>query len=467
MSQGTRLPSRSGRQDPCRPRQLRVELLEDRRLLSATRAAEAINLFAYDVYEHMQNEEGNLFFSPLSVASALTMAYAGAAGQTASEMADVLHVGAEPGIHSSYGALISLLESQADPLAGFEISVANAMWPQIGSPLKSGFVNIVENDYDGYAQGVDYGNPALAEDIINDWVYDQTNGKIEDLVSNLTPDTVMVLTNALYFKALWQQPFDPEYTQQQGYFYLREYDEESDDYYVETPMMLTQANVFRTTIGGFQVLELPFQGGDSSMVFVVPTGWSNQTLSTSVLADIDEWFESPRGLSYTDDILLPKFEITVSTEFNNLLSGLGMPTAFGGGADFSEMTDDEVHIRKVFHKATLTVNEQGTEAAAATEVEFALCFAAGTPVLTPDGEKRIEELQAGDYVLARDEHNLEGGVEPRMIERLFHGEANLVELQVGGQTIRTTGPTPLLCARARLDTGRRDQGRRSTVNQSR
>jgi serpin B len=414
---------------------LRLEPLEDRRLLSANRAAEAINQFAYDVYEHMQHESGNLFYSPLSLATALTMAYAGAAGQTATEMANVLHVGTEPGIHASYGELMSLLASQTNPANGFEIDVANAMWPQVGMPLQSEFVDIVENLYDGYAQGVDYGNPSLAEDIINDWVSDKTHGKIEDLVSNLTPDTAMVLTNALYFKALWAWPFDPEHTSA-GYF------EVSDDEYVLTPMMHTQGFTWQTYIDGFHVIQIPFKGSSASIVLAMPGDWSNSAIPAEVLESINSWIEGPRDWEAEyglDDIYLPKFEITVATGFNQLLKDLGMPTAFSGGADFSNMIDDGgVFIDKVFHKATITLNEQGTEAAAATEVQFAICFAAGTPVMTPDGEKRIEELQAGDYVLARDEHNLEGPVEPRMVERTLHGEANIVELQVGGQTIRTT-----------------------------
>lgn len=417
-------------------RLLRVEPLEDRRLLSANRAAEAINQFAYDIYEHMQNEQGNLFYSPLSMATALTMAYAGAVGQTATEMADVLHVGTEPGIHSSYGELLSLLASQTNPDHGFEIDVANAMWPQLGMPLQSAFIDIVENQYDGYAQGIDYGNPSQAEDIINDWVEDQTHGKIKDLVSGLTPDTVMVLTNAVYFKGLWEHQFDPEFSRA-GWFQLNE--EEG----VQTPMMWTQADVMCTTIDGFQVLDMPFQGGSASMVFIVPTEWNNE-LTTEVLEEIDDWFAGPRWISYADDILLPKFEITVSTSFNALLRGLGMPSAFRpDAADFSEIFGDSgIFIRDVFHKATLSLTEQGTEAGAASKVEFVLCFASGTPVMTPDGEKRIEDLRSGDYVLARDEHNLEGPVEPRMVERLLYGEAKIVELQVGGQVIRTTAPHP-------------------------
>jgi serpin B len=435
MSQRTRPPHRTIQQDPCRPRLLRLEPLEDRRLMTAARAADAANQFAYDVYEHMQNESGNLFFSPLSVATALTMAYAGAAGQTASEMADVLHAGTEPGIHASYRDLLDVFSTQTDPLVGFDLSVANAMWPQLGSSLKSHFVDIVEDLYGGNVQGLDFSNPELAEDIINQWVEEQTQGKIEDLVDGLDINTFMVLTNTVYFKGLWEQPFDPQHTGV-GTFYLNE--EES----IDVPMMYTQVNVARTTIDGHHLLEMPFAGGSSSMIFIRPPGWSTAAIPSSVLEGINPWLNNPHDISDSDDFLLPKFEITVDTDFNDLLKDLGMPTAFSGGADFSEMTDTSVFIDKVFHKATVKVNEQGTEAAAATEVEFATCFAVGTPVMTPEGEKRIEELQAGDYVLARDEHNLEGPVEPRMIERVLHGEASIVELQVGGQTIRTTAPHP-------------------------
>jgi hypothetical protein len=206
--------------------------------------------------------------------------------------------------------------------------------------------------------------------------------------------------------------------------------------------MYTQADVMRTRIGGFKILDMPFQGGSSSMVFIVPTGWGTE-LTPDVLEGINDWFAGPRAYSWSDYISMPKFETTISTDLNGLLKELGMPTAFSAGADFSEMIPGGgVFIDSVLHKATLTLNEQGTEVAAATAIEFALCFAAGTPVMTPDGEKRIEELQAGDFVLARDEHNLEGLVEPRMVERTLHGEANIVEVHVGGQTIRTTALHP-------------------------
>lgn len=418
------------------PRCLRIEPLEDRRLLSANRAAEAINQFAYDVYEHMQNSEGNLFYSPLSVATALAMTYAGAAGQTAAEMEEVLHLGSEPGIHSSFADLLSVFATQSNTIPNFDLEVANAIWPAMGLPIFSNFIDTIETDYSGHIQNLDYANnPALAADIINDWIEEQTHDKIQDMVQNLTPDMAMVLTNAVYFKGLWDQPFDPRYTRD-GEFTL------ASGEVINTPMMFTPVWASWHGIDGFSMVELPFAGGAASMVIVLPrsTNLTND-LTAEAFSQIDAWLESSKDYDQFQ-LWLPKFKTTVDTDLKQLLIGMGMPAAFGGGADFSAMTDAGVFIGKVYHKATIEVNEQGTEAAAATVVELPLCFAAGTPVMTPDGEKRIEELEAGDYVLARDEHNLEGPIEPRMVERLLHGEANIVEIHVGGQVIRTTAPHP-------------------------
>ena len=416
-------------------RLLRFESLEERRLLTA-RATEAVNLFASDVYEQLQREQGNLFFSPLSIVTGLAMSYAGAAGQTAAEMEEVLHLGSEPGIHDSFHTLLSSLESQNNPIEGFELSIANAIWPQAGLPIHSSFLNTVETDYRGHAQSLNYSNPEQAEDTINTWVAQQTHGKIQDLVDGLSASTAMVLTNSVYFKGLWEYPFDPRYTVNSS-FHL------TDGETIITPMMQTQPTTVFTELDGFQVLEMPFVEGDSSMILLLPMQQQDTNrLSSQLLTDIDEWLESSPTPDFID-VYLPKFETTVSTNLNQLLMGLGMPTAFSnGGADFSAMTDAEVYIDKVFHKATIEVNEQGTEAAAATEVDFVLCFAEGTPVLTPDGVKPIEQLKVGDTVLARDEHNVEGSLQPKTVEKTLQGHAEILELHVGGQIIRTTAPHP-------------------------
>ena len=130
------------------------------------------------------------------------MAYAGAAGRLLLKMEQVLHLGTEPGIHSSFDALFSSFEAQNGSVNGFELTVANAAWPQLELPIHSSYLNTIENDYRGYVQNLDYSNPDLAEDIINGWVADQTNGKIQNLVEDLEPSTAMVLTNSVYLKAL-------------------------------------------------------------------------------------------------------------------------------------------------------------------------------------------------------------------------------------------------------------------------
>ncbi len=434
MFPSTRLPRRPRQQHSSRPRLLRIEVLEERRLLAA-RAVEAVNLFASDAYEHIQQEEGNLFFSPLSIATALSMTYAGAAGQTATELEQVFHLGTEPGIHASFDALHSSFETQTNAVEDFELTLANALWPQVGSPLKTDFVDTLETDYRGHAENVDYSNPEQAEDIINAWVADQTNGRIQDLVQDLSPATVMVLTNSVYFKGLWDSPFDPRHTQLRN-FHL------GNGETIQTPTMYSFLHVARTVLDGFQILDLPMADGNASMVIMLPPQQqSTSHVTPELLTAVDDWFASPHFPGELN-LTLPKFQTTVSTELNELLIGMGMPSAFGGGADFSSMTDADVFIRKVFHKAFIEVNEQGTEAAAATEVEFAICFPAGTPVRTPEGEKPIEQLKAGDYVLARDEHNVEGSVKPKLIEETFGGHTELLELHVSSQVIRTTASHP-------------------------
>lgn len=412
-------------------RLLRIESLEDRRMLAA-RAVDAINSFAADVYQHMQHENGNLFYSPLSVTTALAMSYAGAGGQTAAEMEQVLHLGSAPGIHDSFQQLLASIE-EVDFLGDYELSTANAIWPKETLTVGQGFLDTVESKYDGLVQNLDYSDLSAAEDTINQWVAQQTRNKIQDLVSGLTPAIAMVLTNAVYFRGQWDQPFDPQYTAA-GSFSLE------DGGTVLAEMMYGQPTTVFTEIDGFQILDLPMGDGRASMVLMLPTSSSAGEVTADLLSDIDAWLESSPSLGFLD-VYLPKFQTTVATGLNTLLQEMGMPTAFTEAADFSGIANG-LFIDKVFHKADIEVNEQGTEAAAATEVDFILCFVAGTPVLTPDGEKPIEELAAGDYVLARDEHNVEGELQPKLVEKRLNGHADIVALHVGGRVIRTTNAHP-------------------------
>lgn len=424
------------------PRLLRLEHLEDRRML-AGRAAEAINSFAIDLYEQMQREGGNLFFSPLSIATGMAMAYAGAAGQTAAEIEQVLHFGDEPGIHASFAELLDSIKSHneifAFPNDPHVLTSANAIWPDNDLAVVQSFLDVMQGEYEAHVQTVDYNNPQQAKNTINSWVSGKTAGKIPDLVSDLSPMIRMVLTNAAYFNGYWEKPFDPRFSGQ-GQFTL------ADGQTVLVHTMYTEMMAPYAVFDGFSVLELPFDGGvndaDYSMVLVLPPQNGATNLSSQTFAKIDAWLSGPQWEQLVL-INLPKTSTSVSTSLKQVLAGMGMPTAFElGTADFSGMTPEAVAISKVFHQATLTMNEQGTTAAAATQVDFFLCFAAGTPVLTPQGAKPIEELQVGDLVLARDDNNVAGGVFPRRIEKIHQNQADILELYVAGQVIRTTAPHP-------------------------
>ena len=175
-------------------RQLQFEPLENRIVLSshgvgelcspdspvlsqsdAARATHAVNCFAYDLYEHFEREQGNLFLSPLSISTVLAMAYAGAGGETAAEMEEVLHLGREPGIHDSFRMLLQSLGTNS----AYELSLANAIWPQEGFPFHEEYIAQVDADYGGRATNLDYSQPDQAKDIINNWVEEQTSGRIQ------------------------------------------------------------------------------------------------------------------------------------------------------------------------------------------------------------------------------------------------------------------------------------------------
>ncbi|MCA9198158.1 MAG: Hint domain-containing protein [Planctomycetales bacterium] len=420
--------------------------LETSASTEAAAAVHAVNCFAVDLYEHMQNESGNIVLSPMSIATTLAMAYAGAAGDTAEEIADVLHLDPDSNTSASFHALLETLAS--DPVASksYLLEVANAMWPSTMLPLVDSFVTTIQDEYLGEVQNLDYSDTGAAEETINAWVEEKTHGTIKELVKELSPATVMVLTNSIYFDAAWQFPFDPRWTEDGNFT-------RADGSAVTVPMMnATDGEIFDadtgarepitlpyTELSDFQVLEMPFLDGDASMVFLMPI--SSETpnqLTHQFLAQVDQWLAGQREPIQVD-VTLPRFNTTVSTQLERLLSEMGMPSAFGD-ADFSNMTPAAVWIDKVRHKAFLEVNEQGTVAGAATVVNFLLCFAAGTPVMTPDGEKSIEQLKVGDLVLSRHEGNVEGDIRPKQIEEVFQGHAEILNLHVAGNVLRVTKP---------------------------
>jgi serine protease inhibitor len=322
------------------------------------------NTFALDLYAHLRQQEGNLFFSPYSISTALAMTYAGAKGDTAAEMAKTLHFPADSDkLHASYAALLGQLNGDGKD-RGYQLDVANALWGQKGYPFLQPFLTLVRDRYRAGLSELDFRNSEEARKIINTWVEKKTRDKIKDLLpeGSINGLTRLVLTNAIYFKGDWATPFQKKATREDKFSTSA-----SDS--VKAPMM-HQTNRFGYLDGGsFQALEMPYAGKELSMVVLLP----NQV---DGLADFEKTLTPDNLKSWVGklrpervEVALPKFKMTNRFEMNKTLSEMGMPLAFSDKADFSGMNGSKnLYITGVFHKAFVDVNEEGTEAAAATGV---------------------------------------------------------------------------------------------------
>lgn len=321
------------------------------------------NAFALDLYQKLRHDEGNLFFSPYSITTALAMTYAGARGNTEIEMAETLHFGLETEqLHQTFAALedkISAVQDKGDVL----ISVANALWPQLGYDLLASFLDLVKQFYGVSITPLDYGNPEAARIQINAWVEDETQGKIKDLIppGMLDSLTMLVLTNAIYFKGNWANQFSKKKTKNVPFWLSKEQA-------VDAPMMTKKRSFRYGETDGLQVLELPYVGDDLSMILLLPQEIDDLTALEDALTteNLSGW--TRRLWEEEVEVHLPRFKLSSSFNLGETLAEMGMKDAFGA-ADFSGMTGErDMYISEVLHKAFVDVNEEGTEAAAATAV---------------------------------------------------------------------------------------------------
>jgi len=330
-----------------------------------TEIAKANNAFALDLYARLSTRPGNLFFSPASISTALAMTYAGARGQTAQEMATTLHFKTEgQGMHPAFGALLRDLNKQGKG-KGYRLSVANALWAQQGYSFLPEFVELTKTDYGAGVHDVDFvGATEAARQTINTWVEKQTEDKIKDLLPRgvIGSDTRLVLTNAIYFKGNWQTQFKKEQTRELPF-------QVAADQKVNAPFM-NQSGKFKYLDGDtFQALELPYAGKDLAMIALLPKqpdglAEFEKLLSAAKLVDL------LHKMRETEVIMsLPKFKLTSEFGLKETLSTMGMQLAFSSSADFSGMDGKrDLFLSAVIHKAFVDVNEEGTEAAAATGV---------------------------------------------------------------------------------------------------
>jgi serpin B len=330
--------------------------------------AKGDNQFALDLYAKLRGAEGNLFFSPYSISTALAMTRAGARGDTAAEMDKTLHFTLpEDKLQPAFGALVKEVNGDpADAKRGYQLSTANALWGQKGFAFNADFLKLVNGNYGAGLNEVDFKNATeQARGAINAWVEKETRDKIKDLLhqGDLTPDTRLVLTNAIYFKGDWAAPFKKELTKEEP-FHL------TADKKADAPLMHRTGEYKYLDGGSFQALELPYTGKDLTMVVLLPKKADGLAeFEKDLAADkLTEWVGGLREQKVI--VSLPKFKTTQRVSLARTLSDMGMKKAFTSGADFSGMggSPGDLALADVIHKAFIDVNEEGTEAAAATAV---------------------------------------------------------------------------------------------------
>jgi serpin B len=329
-----------------------------------TTVVEGNNVFAVALYGRLRNQSGNLFFSPESISTALAMACAGARGDTASEMAKTLHFTLPPEkLHPVMGALLSDLNAAHE---GYQLSVANALWAQQGYTFLDDFLNLLKTNYGAGLNQVNFkGATEAARLTINQWVEQKTQDKIKDLLQPgaLRSDTRLVLTNAIYFKGDWETQFDKAQTRNED-FHL------SKAQTATGPLMHREGRFSYFDGGTFQVLEVPYKSQELSMIVFLPKDPGGLPALEQSLTDsnMQQWLHQMTSVSKVI-VTMPKFKMTQQFELGSTLSAMGMPQAFGSSADFAGMTGHrDFAISEVIHKACIDVNEEGTEAAAATAV---------------------------------------------------------------------------------------------------
>ncbi len=340
---------------------------------SVEETVEGLLAFGHDLHDRIAEPSTNTVVSPFSIALAFGMARAGAAGNTADEIDAVLHF--PPEVHEGLNALEQAIvsadgpppapdpEAERDPRADPQlpvVAVANGLFVQEGVEVKQPFLETLAGQYGAGVQVVDFG-AGTAKAAIDAWVREQTAERIQQLFDQIPPETEVVLANAVYLKADWQVPFAAE-ALQEGPF------TRADGSVVSATMMRRVDEAMRYAEGdGWQAVEIPYAGDELAMWVIVPErdGSPGELLAPEVLAEV--------GSGMRDGVVeleLPRWDFATDLDLKPELYALGMELPFGPAADFSGMTDLDLFIEQAVHRANITVDEWGTEAAAVTGLAF-------------------------------------------------------------------------------------------------
>ena len=343
--------------------------------LKSAEIIEADKTFGFELFQQVYDlsEEDNLMISPLSVSYALGMTYNGAAGTTLEAFRDVLHFEnlTNEEVNESYKDLMNQLVTLDDQV---EFSIANSIWYKLGFQVLSEFIATNQEYFDAAIEEIDFYDPQTLE-IINQWIEDKTNGKIKDMLDYIPADAVMYLINAIYFNAKWKYEFDKDETHEDNF-------KLADETIHLTNFMVVNGDFNYTSNEDFRAVELPYGDSAFSMVVMLPSG--DKTVSGLVASldaeHWDSWFENSQMKNV--QVEMPKFKYGFKSLLNDPLSNLGLGVAFTDAADFTRISPlGGLFISRVIHQTFIDVQEEGTEAAAATIVEISYTSAVERPVI--------------------------------------------------------------------------------------
>lgn len=340
---------------------------------AAAAVARTEQAFSLDLLRHVRNGDGNVSVSPLSLALALSMLENGAAARTRSEIAATLGAGDLSLAQQNAGwhALNADL-AEAAKTGSIQLSTANSAWLQKGSSIRQPFLNALKTYYDTGVWTTDFAhNMPAALAAINAWTSQNTRGKITKLFDKLDPSTLLVLANAVYFKAAWATPFEASDTHDARFI-------TSNRSTITTKFLNGVLDAPTAATPEYQAVQLPYAGGRFAALAVMPTAASLTDFTASLTAGglstiVDSLASGPVHLS------LPKFSTRTTSQLNAPLAAMGMPTAFTDAADFSTMTPTKVSVSQVVQRVYLKVAEKGTEAAAATGIAVGMSAVAEPP----------------------------------------------------------------------------------------
>lgn len=358
------------------------------------------NDFGFDLFKKLYSAEGNknIMFSPTSVSLALAMTYNGANGDTKTAFENALKMKglSTDEINTVYKGLINYLVNSDDKVL---MDIANSIWYKNGAAVEQPFIDVNKQYYNAEVKSANFSDPVTL-DLINGWVEDNTNGKIKDILDQIPGDAFMYLINTIYFKGMWKYKFKKEDTYTDKFY-------KEDGSNADASFMKAKMTINSTSNDMLSAIELPYGNNDYSMVVLLPN--DGKKISDIIESlDADSWSKWMKEMSAEEtNVYLPRFKFDYKRTINKELKAMGLGVAFSSSADFTGIRKSgDLFISRVIHQSFIEVNEEGTEAAAATVVEIKelsapqeSTFKANKPFIFVIKEKKSNAIVFAGYLV--------------------------------------------------------------------